>query len=272
MAISSALNGFALTLAQDIVENRCKGKLIYAGGDDVMALVAVDDLLACLTLLRAAYGGLPVPAPLATTLQLDLEGLQLGGGHALLDGKLLRLMGEHATASAGAVIAHHSAPLGAVLRTLRDAEKRAKGRGGRDAFAITLLKRGGGATELTLPWRLDAATLDDSPMQALAQLSALFAGRDTSRKAAYVTQGWMPHLPAQLGRDALHPLLARNLAYQLVRQGTDRAQADDYGRKLATLALHPRLADTGPADVITHTLAVAEFLARESRSGTTRER
>ncbi len=272
MAISSALNGFALTLAQDIVENRCKGKLIYAGGDDVMALVAVDDLLACLTLLRAAYGGLPVPAPLATTLQLDLEGLQLGGGHALLDGKLLRLMGEHATASAGAVIAHHSAPLGAVLRTLRDAEKRAKGRGGRDAFAITLLKRGGGATELTLPWRLDAATLDDSPMQALAQLSALFAGRDTSRKAAYVTQGWMPHLPVQLGKDALHPLLARNLAYQLVRQGTDRAQADDYGRKLATLALHPRLADTGPADVITHTLAVAEFLARESRSGTTRER
>jgi len=272
MAISSALNGFALTLGQDIVENRCKGKLIYAGGDDVMALVAVDDLLACLTLLRAAYGGLPVPAPLATTLQLDLEGLQLGGGHALLDGKLLRLMGEHATASAGAVIAHHSAPLGAVLRTLRDAEKRAKGRGGRDAFAITLLKRGGGATELTLPWRLDAATLDDSPMQALAQLSALFAGRDTSRKAAYVTQGWMPHLPVQLGKDALHPLLARNLAYQLVRQGTDRAQADDYGRKLATLALHPRLADTGPADVITHTLAVAEFLARESRSGTTRER
>ena len=42
MAISSALNAFALTLAQDIVENRCKGKLICAGGDDVMALVAVE--------------------------------------------------------------------------------------------------------------------------------------------------------------------------------------------------------------------------------------
>ena len=133
------------------------------------------------------------------------------------------------------------------------------------------MRCGGGATELTLPWRLDAPTLDDSPMQVLAQLTALFAGRDTSRKAAYVTQGWMPHLPAQIGRDALHPLLARNLAYQLARQGTDTAQADDYGHKLATLAVHPRLADTGPADVITHTLAVAEFLARESRSGNTRE-
>ncbi len=288
MAISSALNSFALTLAQDIVENRCKGKLIYAGGDDVMALVAVDDLLACLTLLRAAYGGLPIPDALARTLGLDpeieLRGLRLGGGHALLDGKLLRLMGEHATASAGAVIAHHSAPLGAVLRTLREAEKRAKGQGGRDAFTITLLKRGGGTTELTLPWRLDnpeptartgnpatedktpGPNLNHSPMGVLAGLTALFAGDDTSRKAAYVTQGWMPHLPGQMDKTALHELLARNLAHRFKRQGASDAQGDEQGDKLATLVLHPRLADTDPAAVITDVLAVAEFLARESRA------
>ncbi len=276
MAISGALNGFALTLAQDIVENRCKGKLIYAGGDDVMALLAVDDLLACLTLLRAAYGGLPVPAALEEALMLDLEGLSLGGGHALLNGKLLRLMGEQATASAGAVIAHHSAPLGAVLRTLRKAEQRAKTQGGRDAFAITLLKRGGGATELTLPWRLNdpapgqQPTLDDSPMGVLAALSTLFAGDDTSRKAAYVTQGWMPHLPTQMGREALHHLLVAALGYQLRRQsGGDeiaKAKAPVLADKLASLALHPRLGDTDPSSVITDVLAVAEFLARESRS------
>lgn len=276
MAISSALNSFALTLAQDIVENRCKGKLLYAGGDDVMALVAVDDLLACLTLLRAAYGGLPVPDALVESLRLDLDGLKLGGGHALLDGRLLRLMGEHATASAGAVIAHHSAPLGAVLRRLREAEKRAKNKGGRDAFAITLMKRGGGATDLTLPWRLDEPadgqkpTLDDSPMQLLASLTTLFAGDDTSRKAAYVTQGWMPHLPTQLETEALRALLARNLAYRLKRQGAREHLADEYGDKLADLALLPRLVNTDsgikPDQVITDVLAVAEFLARESRA------
>jgi CRISPR-associated protein Cmr2 len=276
MAISSALNSFALTLAQDIVENRCKGKLLYAGGDDVMALVAVDDLLACLTLLRAAYGGLPVPDALAASLRLDLDGLKLGGGHALLDGRLLRLMGEHATASAGAIIAHHSAPLGAVLRRLREAEKRAKNKGGRDAFAITLMKRGGGATELTLPWRLgepkegQTPKLDGSPMQLLASLTTLFAGDDTSRKAAYVTQGWMPHLPTQMGAEALNPLLARNLAHRLKRQGAREHLADEYGDKLANLALHPRLVNTDsgitPDQVITDVLAVAEFLARESRA------
>ncbi|HRP95574.1 MAG TPA: type III-B CRISPR-associated protein Cas10/Cmr2 [Rhodocyclaceae bacterium] len=284
MAISSALNSFSLALAQDIVENRCKGKLLYAGGDDVMALVAVDDLLACLTLLRAAYGGLPVPMPLAETLRLDLDGLKLGGGHAMLGSRLLRLMGEHATASAGAVIAHHTAPLGAVLRRLREAEKRAKNKGGRDAFAITLMKRGGGATELTLPWRLDnpvpkrrvgtAATeektpepnLNHSPMNVLAGLTELFAGDDTSRKAAYVTQGWMPHLPTQMDKDALHALLAHNLAYRLKRQGAKTHLADEYADKLAVLALHPRPADTEPGRVISDVLAVAEFLARESRA------
>jgi len=283
MAISSALNSFALTLAQEIVENRCKGKLLYAGGDDVMALVAVDDLLACLTLLRAAYGGLSLhdkddpkePGPLAKSLQLDLKRLKLGGGHALLDGRLLRLMGEHATASAGAVIAHHSAPLGAVLRRLREAEKRAKNKGGRDAFAITLMKRGGGATELTLPWRLaepadrQMPTLIDSPMQLLAELCSTFA-RDTSRKAAYLTQGWMPHLPNQMEGEALRQLLSASLAYQLSRQsGGDqiaKAQAPALARKLANLALHPRLADIDPGEVISDVLAVAEFLARESRA------
>ena len=276
MAISSALNAFALTLAQDIVENRCKGKLIYAGGDDVMALVAVDDLLACLSLLRAAYGGLPVTDTLRDTLGVDLTRpteLRLGGGHAVLDGKLLRLMGERATASAGAVIAHHSAPLGAVLRSLRQAEKRAKNRGGRDAFSITLLKRGGGATELTLPWRLaDAPTLDDSPMQALAALTRLFAGDDTSRKAAYVTQGWLPHLPsaAQMPREELQALVTRNLTYQIKRQSAGdpvaQAQAPLLADKLASVAFHPRLGDTSPAETVRDVLAVAEFLARESRA------
>lgn len=288
MAISSALNDFAIQLAPDIVENRSKGKLIYAGGDDVMALVAVDDLLGCLTLLRAAYGGLTVPDGLREILALDFDqptALRLGRGHATLDGKLLRLMGESATASAGAVIAHHSAPLGSVLRALRGAEKRAKNQGGRDAFSISLLKRGGGAIELTLPWNLPLShqdadrrtaddgtssqnTLADSPMHLLAQLTALFAGKDTSRKAAYVTQGWLTGLPhaGQMNDNELRELLTSNLSYRLERQGARKDLADSCGNKLATLALSTRRTNTSPAETVRDVLAVAEFLARESRA------
>lgn len=264
MAISGALNGFSLQLAQEIVENRCKGKLIYAGGDDVMALVAVDDLLACLTLLRAAYAGLPLPTQLADAVHADLGKLRIGKGHAELDGRLIRLMGETATASAGAVIAHHQAPLGAVLRELRKAEKRAKGKGGRDAFAITLLKRSGGATELVLPWRMDETSLENSPMQILAELQNLFAG-DTSRKAAYLTQGWLPSLPTQMPDADLEALLAASLGYQLKRQG-GKDVGDALAGKLAALAVSVKQKDTSPADIVRDVLAVAEFLARESRS------
>ena len=73
---------------------------------------------------------------------------------------LMRMMGERATASCGAVIAHHQAPLAAVLCELRSAEKRAKNEGGRDAFSLTVIKRSGGALVLTAKWGEPVAVLN----------------------------------------------------------------------------------------------------------------
>jgi CRISPR-associated protein Cmr2 len=56
-AISAALNDFSTHVARHIVENVCKGKLLYAGGDDVLAMLSVDDLLPAMLLLRAAWSG-----------------------------------------------------------------------------------------------------------------------------------------------------------------------------------------------------------------------
>ncbi|MBK7766377.1 MAG: type III-B CRISPR-associated protein Cas10/Cmr2 [Sulfuritalea sp.] len=263
MAISAALNDFALHLARHVVEDLCKGKLIYAGGGDVLAMVSVDDLLRCLLLLRLAYSGVWPEQGEALT---DLLGLRnernvarLRRGHALLpsprrgggeegEDRLLRLMSEKATSSAGAVVAHHQAPLARVLRELRATEKRAKA-AGRDAFSINLLKRSGGAVHLTLPWLNPSSNsgndwhkalqgdLADAPAALLMRLRDCFAG-NTSRGAAYLTQGWLEDLPttAHIGRDALSDLLAANLSYQLGRQGG--ADSAVLGQQLATLAYH----------------------------------
>lgn len=291
MAISAALNDFALHLARHVVEDLCKGKLIYAGGDDVLAMVSVDDLLRCLTLLRLAYSGIwPEQPGLAELLGVAGEpGMaRLKRGHARLDGQLLRLMGQKATTSAGAVVAHHTAPLGGVLRELRKAEKRAKTEGGRDAFAITLQKRSGGAVELTCPWLAPSAATDghtpwesalkgsltDTPMALLIRLRQRFAG-DTSRRAAYLTQGWLEDLPTveQAGVEILRQLLAANLGQQLRRQGGP--EGAPLGYLLADIACslgsrrQPDRRDTlksPPAALVRDLLAVAEFLAREGRS------
>ncbi|MEN8130147.1 MAG: type III-B CRISPR-associated protein Cas10/Cmr2 [Pseudomonadota bacterium] len=57
-AISESLNAFSLNLARHVVEDLFKGKLLYAGGDDVMAMVSVDDLLPAMLLLRLVYSGI----------------------------------------------------------------------------------------------------------------------------------------------------------------------------------------------------------------------
>ena len=285
MAISAALNDFALIMARHVVEDLCKGKLIYAGGDDVLAMVSVDDLLRCLTLLRLAYSGIwPEQDGLADLLKLGNERnmAKLKRGHAMLDGQLLRLMGEKATASAGAIVAHHQTPLSRVLRELRATEKRAKTQGGRDAFSINLLKRSGGAVHLTLPWVApgekwpDAlkGSLTDTPMSLLIKLRDSFVGK-TSRRAAYLTQGWLEDLPtaSQIGGETLENLLSANLRHQLKRQGGDSAGA--LGPLLAQIACavgkgrspdsHDSL-KSPEAALVRDMLAVAEFLAREGRT------
>lgn len=101
-------------------------------------------------------------------------------------------------------------------------------------------------------------------MQLLAELQNSFA-RDTSRKAAYLTQGWLPNLPTQMADGELQALLTTTLAYQLRRQGA-KEEADSLGGKLADLAVNAKQPNTSPADIVRDVLAVAEFLAREGRS------
>lgn len=282
MAVSAALNSFALRLARYIVEDIGKGKLIYAGGDDVLAMISVDDLLPVMFLLRLAYSGVfPVQAEkgwddLGVTPQDRGVLRQVGGGFLRFDGSLYRVMGHKATASAGAVVAHHQAPLAYVLRKLREAEKRAKTEGGRDAFAIDLLKRSGGAIHLTCPWLLPrdaagradwsgfaSANLETTPMGQLIRLRDRFAGEDFSRRAAYLTQGWLEDMPNDPA--ALETMLAYQFQRQTQGGQQNKQVSESLGHGLAQLAQAAK--PKAPADFIRDFLAVAEFLAREGRVG-----
>lgn len=273
MAVSGALNSFALHLARYIVEDCYMGKLFYAGGDDVMAMVAVKDLLPCIYSLRLAYSGVYAAKPTEQGASLlNLEKLRLGGGHAFLNSHLYRTMGHKATASVGAVIAHHTAPLQHVLSEVRAAEKTAKN-AGRDAFALKIIKRAGGAVNMFGQWLLPHQTwgnvqdfnthlkeetisgelkpqhdkpfqLEDSRMGLLMQLVGLFGHKsDLSRKLAYVVQDWLPQLP-QLNQKSTHKeqdsfvrQLQTLLAYQLRQQGLKNAdRPEDVAKQLLAIS------------------------------------
>lgn len=139
MAISKALNGFSLQLVNRIVEDEHLGKLVYAGGDDVLAFVSFEDALPMMRKLRAAFSGY-------LNENFEVDWTQKSGFVVLSrNGRKTKIltMGSSATASAGLVVAHHMHPLQQVLGALREAEKDAKEKYGRDSFVVSILKRTG---------------------------------------------------------------------------------------------------------------------------------
>ncbi|WP_347255960.1 type III-B CRISPR-associated protein Cas10/Cmr2 [Brachymonas denitrificans] len=253
LAISGALNDFSLTVVRHVVEQEHLGRLIYAGGDDVFAMLPVADVLSAMQRLRHAYSGTDPEHEGGR----DPRGLTLSKGFAYLNGQLMRMMGSRATASCGAVIAHHEAPLAAVRRELAAAEQRAKNEGGRDAFSITVIKRSGGALRLTAKW--------GEPMHVLCKLRDFFQDDNVSRRAAYNTLEWLnaQELPVPEGDGAM---LNSLLGYQLDRQasGEIRHQAPELARRLTALTLQKNAAQR--IDWLRNFISVAEFLAREVRS------
>lgn len=246
LSISGALNDFAVGLARYLVEDAHTGKLIYAGGDDLMATVAVDELLPLMQALRAGYSGNPH----------KIEGVTLKNGHANLKGRLLRLMGETATASVGAVIAHQMMPLSSVLRELRAAQKCAKNEGGRDAFSLTVIKRSGGALHLTAKWQIGDGF---QPAVLLERLRGFLAEPSVSRRAVFNITRFLHELP-----EGIPDMVKALLAYQFERQSNKITyQHHDIASLSAALAALYGNDLKG----LFNFLSVAEFLARETRSG-----
>jgi CRISPR-associated protein Cmr2 len=286
-AISQALNDFSTHLARHVVEDCCKGKLLYAGGDDVLALVAVDDLFDCMQLLRLAYSGIAPSDAMQLgerigTLQPGGSGRQrkllLNKGFGLLNGRLMTLMGVKATASMGAVVAHHSAPLGMVLRELRTAESRAKntprgkdGKGGdidRDAFCLRVLKRGGGEVNVTSPWwpvgENQNPETAHSALALMKQLAEQLALTDFSRGAIYKAQLWFEGLTDD-AKDAKSAVwraqMSTSLAYQFNRQ-KGSAELARHVVDFVCNVMQPE----HPKTAVENFLVTSEFFAREARS------
>lgn len=248
LAISGALNDYSLHVVRHIVEDEHLGRVIYAGGDDVLAMLPVADLLPAMQRLRCAYSG---DDP--SHREGDRDGLVMRSGFVRLDGRLMRMMGARATASCGAVVAHHQAPLAAVLRELRAAEQRAKA-AGRDAFSLSVVKRSGGALRLTAKW--------DEPVAVLNALIAFLREPGVSRRAVYNALDWMKDLPADLGA----PALAKLLAHQWARQADDAARQRHPLPSLAERVAALTAAREAPLAWLHDFLGVAEFLARETRA------
>lgn len=122
-ALSRALLDFSNQLAPYLTEQRYAGRLIYSGGDDVLAYTNLWEWDSWLWDIRQAFRG-----------DRDEQGEFDNTGHYWrlkepcedFPQRPLFTMGNEATISFGIVMAHHSVPLAIALENLWEAEEEAK--------------------------------------------------------------------------------------------------------------------------------------------------
>jgi CRISPR-associated protein Cmr2 len=148
-AISTSLRNYTIEFVRPIVEEEHLGKLIYAGGDDVLAFVNLKDLFDVMQKLRWAFSGqIKIEN---NKMQLDLNNTT---GFVLKNQVYHLTMGSKATCSMGVVIAHYKEPLQLVIDKVFEMEKKAKDYG-RDSFAICLMKHSGEERVGISKWKID---------------------------------------------------------------------------------------------------------------------
>lgn len=158
-ALSRRASSFAQKV-NPIVES-FKGSLIYAGGDDVLALLPVHRAIEC-------------ALTLADTFRQQMSDFAFSGA----EGDLL----VQPTLSVGIAIVHHLEPLSDALQLAREAEVYAKSVKGKNALAVALRKRSGsektvGGTWGVFDWRLEwfvkLYSNDEIPSRLAYELRAL---------------------------------------------------------------------------------------------------
>ncbi|MBO0794277.1 MAG: type III-B CRISPR-associated protein Cas10/Cmr2, partial [Ktedonobacteraceae bacterium] len=161
--ISHALSSFSRETALDLIEKQYPARLVYAGGDDVLAFAPLardtaevgqpGHVFDLVDMLQRYYRENVVNALPTPQNRTRVEGI---------------------TASTGVVIAHHYTSLSYVLRSAREAESIAKKRYGRNALVVTLIRRSGEQTRVGCHWRYPQLGSDDDPGQPIALFSRFY--------------------------------------------------------------------------------------------------
>jgi CRISPR-associated protein Cmr2 len=183
VGLNRALLDFSNRLVPYLTEKRFCGKVIYSGGDDVMAVLPLEDLPEYLLSLRAAWCGGNDP----------YNEFKNEGGYWIPQSNIPGIsnrphftMGAGATMSIGVVIAHKSVPLPTVLENIWEAEKeRAKKLPDKDGLCFRVIYGGGNTLEAVMKGELLESWygLVNSPSEELSPLLLRLA-EELPRRAA----------------------------------------------------------------------------------------
>lgn len=240
--VSGALARFTAGV-NGIVREHC-GKTVYAGGDDVLALLPLDSALAAAGELRQSYLK-AFDHALGDRRPLDQE-----------TGKPLKT-----TISAGLVYAHYHTSLRAVMReTHHLLDEVAKDGNGRDSIAASVLTGSGRTIEWVSGWT--GKTKDEPVTHAMEELGESFEEQFASRFFYNVRQRF-GMLSSSEGLDARKLLVAE---YQKSREkSAPIEEAEDRVERLLQVCRKRRGDAQGPGTLDFSGAMLVRFLATRGK-------
>ncbi len=184
-AISEALADFSIYGAGEIVKKHA-GRMIYAGGDDVCAVLPIDQVWPAADAIQKYYKSKYACYSDGESRIVENEWLVQAGKLSVLLGQ-----GEDISISAGIMICHHKENLTEMIAQTHELLNLAKNSGGRNACALELRKRSGGPRQIVAKW--------DSPywqhfvelQQALRKTDAQELSRSLVYRLAKFSDGFM---------------------------------------------------------------------------------
>ena len=297
-ALSEALANFSLYCAGSIVR-AFGGQLIYAGGDDLLAMVPAQNALDCAQALQLSFRGVHPDSPAAhasnrvKTVLKDIfdfsqhvdgfltlrrtERGDVGRAEHLKPNWPLMVMGPLATTSVGIAIGHVRSPMQDTIQAARDAEQAAKSVPGKGAFSLSILTRSGEAVSFAAKWNSGVPAVWSELNAGVHNLSSRFAYRYAQLVETLVVEGGSAegsrYVESWTNPECLADAIEAELTHVFKQQGNMEAArakrvANDWRLKLigANLA-EPTLS---PRDFL-HFWTAWAFVNRNTDSGTPSE-
>jgi CRISPR-associated protein Cmr2 len=277
LQFSEALSNFGLYCARRIVEHH-HGQLIYAGGDDVLAMLPAEEAISCAQGLRQAFQGAgeleqKYPSVFRFSFSGAVRLAEESRGPSEPSWPLL-VPGPTATVSVGIAMGHIKEPLQDMIQAAQAAEQRAKNAYGRNALAVTIFKRSGeqiewGTKFMAEPFHLldflnngqtYKAPLDD-PKRKMP-ISGKFPYRICGLLRAYdpLPDPMKPRRAAPLTPE-LQAIAEKDLQWAVSQLGNADVFAELYERSVAWLHA---VRETGrPLEDFYNLFAVEAFIARQ---------
>jgi CRISPR-associated protein Cmr2 len=263
--ISDSLNNFARYGVQPII-SQCEGKLIYAGGDDVCAILPLSTAFKAADEIRQVYqysfakvtseGSKQIESVDADTKKIVVH---LGHSNKQDETKI--------SLSGAIIIAHHKTPLKEVITQAHAVlDGVAKEKSGRNSLAIRLDKRSGGSRDTWLKWEDKNVFSNDANLTcktSFEEIIKIAQKKELSTSLLYKIESLKASIePLADDIEKNKDLIIKLFEYEIAHSGY-KTEANKMAVHLAGLCVkHSKMSDTDDSWYNPEVAIIANFMAK----------